>query len=283
MEVTATKGQIIKGKPVADQISENLIKEVDELVKEGINPKLAIVRVGARGDDLAYERGALKRCQTIGIETEVVELAEDITQEDYEKTLRSLNENKDVHGILCLRPFPNQLNEEAIKYVISPEKDVDCFSPINSAKIMEGDKSGFPPCTPTAVVEILKHYDVELNGANVAVLGRSMVVGKPAAMLLNYPVITSGEYAHRGSFKQLLGGNETEELLELLSLEKQVTEHTPPAFIWHTYTDQSVPVQNSLLLIEAMKKYEIPVEFHMYPVGKHGLSTCSRLTAMRDE
>lgn len=71
MEVTATKGQIIKGKPVADQISENLIKEVDELVKEGINPKLAIVRVGARGDDLAYERGALKRCQTIGIETEV--------------------------------------------------------------------------------------------------------------------------------------------------------------------------------------------------------------------
>ncbi len=184
MEVTATKGQIIKGKPVADQISENLIKEVDELVKEGINPKLAIVRVGARGDDLAYERGALKRCQTIGIETEVVELAKDITQEDYEKTLRSLNENKDVHGILCLRPFPNQLNEEAIKYVISPEKDVDCFSPINSAKIMEGDKSGFPPCTPTAVVEILKHYDVELNGANVAVLGRSMVVGKPAAMLL---------------------------------------------------------------------------------------------------
>ena len=100
MEVTATKGHTIKGKPVADQISENLIKEVDELVKEGINPKLAIVRVGARGDDLAYERGALKRCQTIGIETEVVELAEDITQEDYEKTLRSLNENKDVHGIL---------------------------------------------------------------------------------------------------------------------------------------------------------------------------------------
>ena len=110
--------------------------------------------------------------------------AEDITQEDYEKTLRSLNENKDVHGILCLRPLYNQLNEEAIKYVISPEKDVDCFSPINSAKIMEGDKSGFPPCTPTAVVEILKHYDVELNGANVAVLGRSMVVGKPASMLL---------------------------------------------------------------------------------------------------
>ena len=184
MEVTATKGQIIKGKPVADQISENLIKEVNELVKEGINPKLAIVRVGAKGNDLAYERGALKRCQTIGIETEVIELSEDITQEEYEKALRNLNENKDIHGILCFRPLPKQLNEEEIEYVISPEKDVDCFSPINSAKIMEGDTSGFPPCTPTAVVEILKHYNVELQGANIVVLGRSMVVGKPTAMLL---------------------------------------------------------------------------------------------------
>lgn len=184
MEVTATKGQIIKGKPVADQISENLIKEVNELAKEDINPKLAIVRVGAKGNDLAYERGALKRCQTIGIETEVIELSEDTTQEEYVKTLRNLNENKDIHGILCFRPLPKQLNEEEIKYVISPEKDVDCFSPINSAKIMEGDTSGFPPCTPTAVVEILKHYNVELQGANVVVLGRSMVVGKPTAMLL---------------------------------------------------------------------------------------------------
>lgn len=184
MEVTATKGQIIKGKPVADKISESLIQDVNELVKEGINPKLTIVRVGARGDDLAYERGALKRCQTVGIATEVLELAEDITQEEYVKTLTELNNDKNVHGILCFRPLPKQLDEEAIKYVIAPEKDVDSFSPINSAKVMEGDTTGFPPCTPTAVVEILKHYGVELSGAKVAVLGRSMVVGKPAAMLL---------------------------------------------------------------------------------------------------
>ena len=184
MEVTATKGQIIKGKPVADKISESLIQDVNELVKEGINPKLTIVRVGARGDDLAYERGALKRCQSVGIATEVLELAEDITQEEYVKTLTELNNDKNVHGILCFRPLPKQLDEEAIKYVIAPEKDVDSFSPINSAKVMEGDTTGFPPCTPTAVVEILKHYGVQLSGAKVAVLGRSMVVGKPAAMLL---------------------------------------------------------------------------------------------------
>ncbi|EGT3800377.1 bifunctional 5,10-methylene-tetrahydrofolate dehydrogenase/5,10-methylene-tetrahydrofolate cyclohydrolase [Clostridioides difficile] len=180
----STKGQIIKGKPVADKISEELIKEVDLLIKEGINPKLTIVRVGARSDDLSYERGALKRCQNIGITTEVLELAEEITQEEYIDVLKRVNDDKNVNGILCFRPLPKHLNEEVIKYVIAPEKDVDCFSPINSAKVMEGDKSGFPPCTPTAVVEILKHYNVDLKGSKVTVLGRSMVVGKPVSMLL---------------------------------------------------------------------------------------------------
>ena len=167
MEGMSTKGQIIKGKPVADKISEELIKEVDLLIKEGINPKLTIVRVGARSDDLSYERGALKRCQNIGITTEVLELAEDITQEEYIDVLKRVNDDKNVNGILCFRPLPKHLNEEVIKYVIAPEKDVDCFSPINSAKVMEGDKSGFPPCTPTAVVEILKHYNVDLKGSKV--------------------------------------------------------------------------------------------------------------------
>ncbi|NJB05474.1 bifunctional 5,10-methylene-tetrahydrofolate dehydrogenase/5,10-methylene-tetrahydrofolate cyclohydrolase, partial [Clostridioides difficile] len=138
--------------------------------KEGINPKLTIVRVGARSDDLSYERGALKRCQNIGITTEVLELAEDITQEEYIDVLKRVNDDKNVNGILCFRPLPKHLNEEVIKYVIAPEKDVDCFSPINSAKVMEGDKSGFPPCTPTAVVEILKHYNVDLKGSKVTVL-----------------------------------------------------------------------------------------------------------------
>lgn len=184
MEVASIKGQIIKGRPVADKISETLIKEVNELIKEGINPKLTIIRVGARGDDLAYERGALKRCETIGITTEVLELPEDITQEQYIEEIEKINNDNSTHGILCFRPLPKQLDEESIKYVIKPEKDVDCFSPVNAAKVMEGDRSGFPPCTPTAVVEILKHYEVELKGAKVAVLGRSMVVGKPAAMLL---------------------------------------------------------------------------------------------------
>lgn len=105
---------------------------------------------------------------------------------------------------------------------------------------------------------------------------------KPAGMILCYPVITSGEYAHRGSFEALLRNQYTEEMLEHNSLEKQVSFHTPPVFLWHTYTDDCVPVENALLLVGAMKKYNIPVEFHMYPTGGHGLSTCSRLAETKE-
>ena len=177
-------GEIIKGKPVGDALSEILKGECEALVKEGIQPKLAILRVGAKPNDLSYEWGALKKCDTIGIVAEVTELSEDTTQEQYIEALEKLNKDSSVHGILTFRPLPKGIDEEVIKNVISPEKDVDCFSPMNTAKLMEGDKTGFPPCTPTAVVEILKHYNVPLKGANVVVLGRSMVVGKPVSMLL---------------------------------------------------------------------------------------------------
>ena len=110
-------------------------------------------------------------------------------------------------------------------------------------------------------------------------LGCGNEIFRPAGMILCYPVITSGEYAHRGSFEALLKSQYTEEMLEKNSLEKQVTKDTPKAFLWHTYTDDCVPVENSLLFIQAMKKYDIPVEFHMYPVGGHGLSTCDSLAA----
>ena len=177
-------GEIIKGKPVGDALSEVLKGECEALVKDGIQPKLAILRVGAKPNDLSYEKGALKKCDTIGITAEVTELPEGTTQEEYIEALEKLNKDSSVHGILTFRPLPKGIDEEVIKNVIDPEKDVDCFSPMNTAKLMEGDKTGFPPCTPTAVVEILKHYNVPLKGAKVVVLGRSMVVGKPVSMLL---------------------------------------------------------------------------------------------------
>ncbi|WP_038299142.1 bifunctional 5,10-methylenetetrahydrofolate dehydrogenase/5,10-methenyltetrahydrofolate cyclohydrolase [Metaclostridioides mangenotii] len=184
MRFDSTKGQIIKGKPVADRISEDLIKEVETIKSSGKSSKLAIVRVGERPDDLSYERGALNRCGKIGIDTEVVVLNEDVTTEEYIDTLNKLNEDDATNGILCFRPLPEHLDEKKIKHQVSPQKDVDCFNPVNLAKVVEGDHGGFPPCTPTAVVEILKHYEVELKGRNITVVGRSLVVGKPVSMLL---------------------------------------------------------------------------------------------------
>ncbi|HBC96874.1 MAG TPA: bifunctional 5,10-methylene-tetrahydrofolate dehydrogenase/5,10-methylene-tetrahydrofolate cyclohydrolase [Clostridium sp.] len=177
-------GQIIKGKPVADAISQTLTKEVENLKVKGITPKLTLVRVGANGSDLAYERGALKRCSKIGIEAAVKELPEDVTQDRFVDELKKINEDKSVNGVMVFRPFPGQLDENVIKYIIAPEKDVDCFSPVNVAKVMEKDKTGFAPCTPSAVIEILKHYKIPVQGKRAVIIGRSMIVGKPMAMLL---------------------------------------------------------------------------------------------------
>jgi methylenetetrahydrofolate dehydrogenase (NADP+)/methenyltetrahydrofolate cyclohydrolase len=177
-------GETIKGKPVADAITERVVKDVEELRGKGISPKLKIVRVGEEPSDLAYERGALKRMEKCGIEREVIELPADISQDEFIKELKKVNDDESVHGILVFRPMPNHLDEDVIKYVISPEKDVDCFSPVNVAKVTEGDETGFPPATPTAVMEILKYYNVDLKGKHAVVIGRSLVVGKPVSMLL---------------------------------------------------------------------------------------------------
>ena len=177
-------GQIIKGKPVADAITSELQKDVEALKAQGITPKLKIVRVGAREDDLAYERGALSRMEKCGIAAEVLELPVDIEQADFVKALKAVNDDPAVHGILLFRPLPKQLDMEEIKFVVDAVKDIDCMNPLNAEKIFEGDKTGYPPCTSQACVEILDHYGVELKGKNVAVVGRSMVVGKPLAMLL---------------------------------------------------------------------------------------------------
>ncbi len=177
-------GQVIKGKPVADAITAELQKDVEALKAQGIMPKLKIVRVGAREDDLAYERGALTRMEKCGIAAEVLELPVDIEQADFVKELKAENDDPSVHGILLFRPLPKQLDMEEIKFVVDAVKDIDCMNPLNAEKIFEGDKTGYPPCTSQACVEILDHYGVELKGKKVAVVGRSMVVGKPLAMLL---------------------------------------------------------------------------------------------------
>ena len=175
--------QLLSGKVVAEAMDEKLSKEIEELKAKGITPTLNIVIVGDAGPSMAYTNGAKKTCEKIGMGFELKQYPEDMTQDDFLKELHKLNDDKNVHGILIMRPMPPQMNEDVIKYEISPEKDVDCFNPINAGKLMFEDPTCFAPCTPTAVMEMIDHFNIETKGKNVVVLGRSMVVGKPAAIL----------------------------------------------------------------------------------------------------
>lgn len=176
--------KIIKGKPVADRITENLIEETKKLKELDIVPKLAIVRIGENPDDMSYERGAMNRCAKIGIDVQNIVLQGDVSEGEYIEVIKNLNDDKNINGILCLRPLPKNINENKVKSIIDAKKDVDCFNPINSAKLFEGEKDGYAPCTPEAVMKILNHYEVDLSGKKVVVLGRSLIVGKPVSMML---------------------------------------------------------------------------------------------------
>jgi len=176
--------ELLKGKDVAAAMKEALAAQVAEIKAKGVVPKLGIIRVGARPDDLYYEGGAKKTCASIGMDSEVFEYPEDIDQETFEKAVREVNSRKDVNGILMFSPLPKHLNESKIRELISPDKDVDSLTLGSAAKVFVGDKTGFPPCTPQAVMEILRHFEIPIQGRKVVVLGRSLVVGKPLAMLL---------------------------------------------------------------------------------------------------
>ena len=177
-------GQLLKGKAVADSISAKVKNEVEELKRNNIAPKLKIVHIGEREDDLAYERAAVKRMNSLGISCEILPLPADIDSDTFAAELKNVVNDHSVHGILLFRPLPEQINEDEIKFVICPEKDIDCFNPINVAKLLEGDDNGFPPCTARAALEILKFYNIQIEGRETVVVGRSMVVGKPLSMML---------------------------------------------------------------------------------------------------
>ncbi len=176
--------EVLKGKPVADAIKAVLTKKVEELKGRGITPKLGIIRVGARPDDLFYEGGAKKTCKIVGMDSEIFEYPEDIDQLSFEKAVEEVGAKKDVNGILMFSPLPKNLNERKIRSLIPVEKDVDCLTIGGAAKVFTDDPTGFPPCTPTACMEMLHFYDIPIKGKKCVVVGRSLVVGKPMAMLL---------------------------------------------------------------------------------------------------
>lgn len=172
------------GKEVTDALNAKLIERANALKEKGVVPTLGIVRVGENPSDLSYEKGATKRAELIGINVQKFVLPEDASKEDLLKLIDEINANDAIHGVLMFRPLPKHLDEEAACQALDPEKDVDGITDGSMVGVFTGQKKGFPPCTPQACMEILDHYGIDCTGKKAVVIGRSLVVGKPAAMML---------------------------------------------------------------------------------------------------
>ncbi|MCR4724260.1 MAG: bifunctional 5,10-methylenetetrahydrofolate dehydrogenase/5,10-methenyltetrahydrofolate cyclohydrolase [Clostridia bacterium] len=176
--------EVLKGMPVAKAISEELKARSEALQAKGVTPTLAIFRVGERDDDLSYERGAMKRAEQTGVAVRNVVLPADVDSETFFQALDGLNHDKTVHGILMFRPLPKQLDGEKARQMLAPEKDVDGCTDGSLAGVFANAKVGFPPCTAQAAMEILNFYGIDPKGKKAAVIGRSLVIGRPVAMML---------------------------------------------------------------------------------------------------
>ncbi|MBO5556155.1 MAG: bifunctional 5,10-methylene-tetrahydrofolate dehydrogenase/5,10-methylene-tetrahydrofolate cyclohydrolase [Oscillospiraceae bacterium] len=176
--------ELLKGAPVAAAITEDLIRRVEVLRARGVVPCLAILRVGQRPDDVAYERGAVKRCEKVGIRTEQFLLPADCSQAELMAAIERINAEEAIHGCLMFRPLPKHLNEQTACETLAPAKDVDSMTATSLHTVFTGRGAGYAPCTAQSVVELLDHYGFDPAGKNVAVIGRSLVIGKPVSMML---------------------------------------------------------------------------------------------------
>lgn len=175
---------LIDGRAIAEKVYAQLRGEIAELKTRGITPGLAVVLVGEDPASRAYVRSKDKMCRDLGLHSVKLELPATTTQEELLARVAELNADPAVHGILVQSPPPKQIDEAAIVRALDPAKDVDGFHPMNVAKLALGDESGFVPCTPLGCQRLLIESGIEISGAHVVVLGRSMIVGKPLAFLL---------------------------------------------------------------------------------------------------
>lgn len=176
--------RILKGKEVADFIDGKTIEKVKLLKEKGIQPCVAILRVGKKEDDLSYERAVSKKAEKLNIGLKKIELSQDVSQDNLLKTIDELNKDNNIHGVLMFRPLPKTLNEKQACERLLGKKDIDGITLSSLAKVYSNMGEGFAPCTAQAVIELLHHYNIDICGKNVVVIGRSLVIGKPVAMLL---------------------------------------------------------------------------------------------------
>ena len=175
------------GKEVNEAIVANLLERTNALREKGVVPTLGIVRVGANPSDLSYEKGATTKGEQVGVAVKKFELPEDATKEEVLAMIDQVNADDSIHGVLMFRPLPKHLknDQNEISNRLDPKKDVDCMTHLSNAGVFEDRKDlGYAPCTPSACMEILDHYGIDCKGKKAVVIGRSLVVGKPAAMML---------------------------------------------------------------------------------------------------
>lgn len=176
--------ELLKGAPVAAALAERCATDVEACKAKGVSPCLAILRVGERDDDLSYERGATKRCAAVGVEVKNVVLSADVDQATMMQAIADLNADEMVHGVLMFRPLPKQLDEEACCEALAASKDVDAATLASLAHVFTDKGEGYAPCTAQACMEILAYYGIDPKGKRAAVIGRSLVIGKPVSIML---------------------------------------------------------------------------------------------------
>ena len=176
--------QLLKGAEVVSALNEKIKSDVAALQSRGVTPTLAILRVGEKPDDLAYERGAVKRAETVGVAVRQIVLSETVSQESFLAETAKINADDTIHGCLMLRPLPKHIDDQLAREALLPEKDIDGITDGSLAGVFTGTKRGFPPCTAQACMEILDYYGIDPAGKSAVVIGRSLVIGKPVAMML---------------------------------------------------------------------------------------------------
>lgn len=175
---------LLHGGPVAEAMSQRIRQQCDELRRSGVQPVFGIVRVGDRPNDVSYERGAMARAAGLGVEVRRFLLPECATEQQLIDTLHQVNQDPSIHGCLLFRPLPPHLDTVAVSQVLDPAKDIDAITATSMGALLTQDTVGFAPCTASACLALLRHHQIPLQGKKIAVIGKSMTVGLPTALLM---------------------------------------------------------------------------------------------------
>ena len=175
---------ILKGLPVAEKLNAKTLEKANTLKEKGIEPCLAIVRMGEKPDDIFYENSAVKRSSLVGVKAIRVTLHETATQDELLVKINEINEDDTIHGVLILMPLPKHIDGNAVRKALKPSKDVDGITSASLSGVFSGNGEGYAPCTAQSCMEILDYYNVPLSGKKAVVIGRSLVIGKPVSMML---------------------------------------------------------------------------------------------------